>query len=241
MCVCVCGVCRVQRHEASLRIAQGGSRPVFRTCRLARGCEGGEVSFSVTNIFPARIISAPGRPSSASFVSSNRICVFLTGGLPVETASACSRERRVARSGNFDLVTAREAHQGMVCWTSPRTAHEQTENRNASAVQVVVRACSSTKRKRDAGRALRSRRSTSQESAPLVVRAVRADLRVNSFLLSCSRACRSLSLGRRHGVNQSLAPKQVETAGACRGDRQKMAVWNSSARGWRPLRGHHPS
>ena len=152
-----------------------------------------------------------------------------------------SRERRVARSGNFDLVTAREAHQGMVCWTSPRTAHEQTENRNASAVQVVVRACSSTKRKRDAGRALRSRRSTSQESAPLVVRAVRADLRVNSFLLSCSRACRSLSLGRRHGVNQSLAPKQVETAGACRGDRQKMAVWNSSARGWRPLRGHHPS
>jgi hypothetical protein len=74
----------------------------------------------------------------------------------------------------------------MVCWTSPRTAHEQTENRNASAVQVVVRACSSTKRKRDAGRALRSRRSTSQESAPLVVRAVWADLRVNSFLLSCS-------------------------------------------------------
>ena len=164
-----------------------------------------------------------------------------TGGLPVETASACSRERRVARSGNFDLVTAREAHQGMVCWTSPRTAHEQTENRNASAVQVVVRACSSTKRKRDAGRALRSRRSSSQDSAPLVVRAVRADLRVNSFLLSCSRACRSLSLGRRHGVNQSLAPKQVETAGACRGDRQKMAVWNSSARGWRPLQGHHPS
>ena len=60
-------------------------------------------------------------------------------------------------------------------------------------------------------------------------------------LLPVGRACRSLSLGRRHGVNQSLAPKQVETAGACRGDRQKMAVWNSSARGWRPLRGHHPS
>ena len=41
------------------------------------------------------------------------------------------RERSHARSGNFDLAEAGEAHQGTVCWTSPRTAHEQTANRNA--------------------------------------------------------------------------------------------------------------
>ena len=75
--VCVCGVvCRVERHEASLRIARGGSRPVFRTCRLARGYEGREVSFSVTNIYPAHIISAPGRPSSASFAAAIEFASF---------------------------------------------------------------------------------------------------------------------------------------------------------------------
>eukprot|EP01046_Picozoa_sp_COSAG06_P005053 COSAG06_NODE_221_length_19912_cov_17.460875_6_plen_222_part_00 len=55
-----------------------------------------------------------------------------------------------------------------------------------------------------------------------------------AHIVPCSG--RSLSLGRRHGANQSLAPKQVATAGACRGDRQEMVVWNSSARRWRPLR-----
>jgi hypothetical protein len=72
-------------------------------------------------------------------------------------------------------------------------AHPE-KNRNASApsdsaVQVVGRACSSTKRKGDAGRALRSR-SASQGSAPPVVRAVAAvpdDLRVDGFLLSCRK------------------------------------------------------
>jgi len=68
------------------------------------------------------------------------------------------RERSHARSGNFDLAGAREAHQGMVRWTPPRTAREQTgkqervcgagrgarllirKNSNACVVQVVVRA-----------------------------------------------------------------------------------------------------